>query len=78
MYNMNELIVKNRDVKENIINIINTSGLPAFILKSIIKDIYEQIDGFEKQEYENALKEIEQSKQQEKQNEKNEEAKEEE
>ena len=52
---MDELILKEREVKEKIIGIVNESGLPAFILKPIIKDIYDQLNSIEEQQYKQAL-----------------------
>lgn len=56
---MANIILKQQEVKENIANIINTSNLPAFILKSIIKDIYMQLESIEAKQYQEALKEKE-------------------
>ena len=53
---MEELILKEREVREQVVQIINNSGLPAFILKPIFKDFYEQINNFETQQYEIARK----------------------
>lgn len=47
---MEELILKNEEFKEKIVQDINESQLPAFILKPIIKDIYEQIITLEKKQ----------------------------
>lgn len=51
---MEELILKEREVREKIVEIINNSGLPAFILKPIFKEIYDQICIVEEQQYEKA------------------------
>lgn len=51
---MRELIIKEREIKEKIIGVINNSGLPAFILKSIIKELYEQINTLAEKQYEEA------------------------
>ena len=48
---MEELILKNEEFKEKIVQDINESQLPAFILKPIIKDIYEQIITLEQKQY---------------------------
>lgn len=53
---MEELIIKEREFKENIVKTINDSGLPAFILKPIIKDLYGQLEVIEQQQYAEALK----------------------
>ena len=51
---MEELILKERELKENIVKEINNSNLPAFILKSIFKDFLEQLNNIEVQQYEQA------------------------
>lgn len=48
---MEELIIKEREVKEALMNVINSSNLPAFILKSMLKEFYEQISKLEQQQY---------------------------
>lgn len=53
---MEELILKEREIKENLVELINNSNLPAFILKPIIKEMWEQLNIQEKQQYENAKK----------------------
>lgn len=51
---MDELILKEREFKKNIVNMINTSGMPAFILKPIIKELFEQLNLLEQKQYEDA------------------------
>lgn len=51
---MDELILKEREFKENIVQMINSSGMPAFILKSIIKELFEQLNLLEQKQYEEA------------------------
>ena len=53
---MDEVILKEREVKEKIVETINSSGLPAFMLKTILKDLFEQLNVIEQQQYEEALK----------------------
>ena len=55
---MNEIILKEREVKEKIVEIINGSELPALILKSMIKDILEQLEKLEQQQYEIAKESV--------------------
>lgn len=52
---MEKLIVKERAIRERIANVINNSGLPAFIVKSILKDAMEQINILENEQYNKAL-----------------------
>lgn len=51
---MDELILMEREFKENIVDMINASGMPAFILKSIIKELFEQLSLLEQKQYEEA------------------------
>lgn len=53
---MEELILKDREVKQRLVEVINDSNLPAFILKPIIKEIYEQLNNLTEQQYQEALK----------------------
>ena len=65
---MNELILNERKFKEEIINIVNNSNLPAFIIKPFLQDLLRQIDTLEQKQYEEAKKaeEEKQKKEQEK------------
>lgn len=51
---MDELILKEREFKENIVQMINTSGMPAFIVKPIIRELFEQLNLLEQKQYEDA------------------------
>lgn len=55
---MEEIIIKERELRENLIQLINSSGLPAFILKPIVKEIYDQVINIENQQYEEAKQKI--------------------
>ena len=59
---MRELILKEREFKMKIIDLINNSNLPAFILKPTLKDLYEQLNDLEQQQYEEAKKAKEEKK----------------
>lgn len=52
---MEELIIKQKDLYDEIIKAINAKNLPAFIIKPILKEIYEQVEIAEQQQYEAAL-----------------------
>lgn len=52
---MEEIIIKEREIKEKLVELINSSGLPAFMLKSMIKDLYDQLNALEQQQYDIAL-----------------------
>ena len=51
------LVLKIKDTEEKIVNIINTAGIPAFIMKTSIEKIYNQLISIEQQEYASAKKE---------------------
>ena len=57
-------ILQLKETEEKIINVINTFGLPAFVIKPCLEKIYRQVEILELQElekekelYENKLKE---------------------
>lgn len=52
---MEDLILGERTLRENIVKIINESGLPAFIIKPILADMFTQVEKLEQQQYETAL-----------------------
>lgn len=54
------------ETKENIVKIINESGLPPFLVEPIIKDLYNQVSILKQQELEKSKKEYENSLNQEK------------
>ncbi len=62
---MDEIIIKERELRENIVQLINNSNLPAFILKPIFKDIFEQLENIEKEQYETAKNNLENRKEKE-------------
>lgn len=52
---MDELILKERETREKVVELINNSGLPAVMLKPIFKEMYDQISNIEVQQYNQAL-----------------------
>jgi len=52
---MQNIILKERELREKLAEVVNDSGLPAFILKPIVKEMYEQLINIEQQQYEEAL-----------------------
>lgn len=54
---MQELIIKERQAREKIAKLMNELDLPAFILKPIIKEVYEQLYNLDIQQYEKAKQE---------------------
>ena len=53
---MEEVILMKKEFEENLVELINESKLPAFILKPIIKDLLEQLNLLEQQQLEQAQK----------------------
>ena len=53
---MEELILKKKEFEEELVKLINSSNLPAFILKPVIKDLFEQLNVLEQQQLEQAQK----------------------
>lgn len=53
---MEEVILMKREFEERLVELINKSELPAFILKPIIKDLFEQLNMLEQQQLEQAQK----------------------
>lgn len=51
---MEEIILRERELRENIVQEINNSNLPAFIIKPIFKDMLMQLEQLEAQQYEQA------------------------
>ena len=62
---MEELILKEREFRENLARLINESQLPAFIVKPAIKEVFEQLNIIEQQQYENATNAIKQKEKEE-------------
>lgn len=52
---MEEVIIKNGEFKQKLVGLINESGLPAFILKPTFKEIYDQLNVLEQQQYQGAI-----------------------
>lgn len=51
---MDELIIKEREFKEKLVQLINESQLPAFVIKPTLKEMFEQVNVLEQQQYEQA------------------------
>jgi len=52
---MEEIILKERELRETIVQAINSSGLPAIIIKPVLVDCITQITTLEQQQYEQAI-----------------------
>lgn len=59
---MDELILKERETKEKIVELINNSNLPAVMIRPILEEMLRQISIVEEKQYEQALKSKEQKK----------------
>ena len=53
------------ETKENLVKVINESGLPPFLVEPILKDLYNQISILKQQELEQSKKQYEDSLKQE-------------
>ena len=53
---MEEIILMKKEFEENLVKLINESNLPAFILKPIVKELFEQLNIVEQQQLEQAQK----------------------
>ena len=49
------------ETKENLVKVINESGLPPFLLEPVLKDLYNQISILKQQELEKSKQEYENS-----------------
>lgn len=49
------------ETKENLVKVINESGLPPFLVEPIIKDLYNQVSILKQQELEKSKREWEES-----------------
>lgn len=54
---MEEIIIKEREFKEKLVKLINESGLPAFAIKPTLKEMFEQVNILEQQQYKQACNE---------------------
>ena len=52
---MDELILKEQEYRDKLTQTSNEIGLPAFIMKAVVKDLYEQLSNLEQQQYQEAL-----------------------
>lgn len=58
---MEELILKEREVREQLVELVNNSQLPAIILKPMFKEVLEQLNIIEETQY-NQAKELQLNK----------------
>ena len=50
-----DLIILERQTKEKLAEVINASGLPAFVLKAMMQDFFNQLNILEEQQYQEAM-----------------------
>lgn len=48
---MEELIIKERDTREKLVELVNNSQLPAILLKPMFKEMLEQLNIIEENQY---------------------------
>ena len=63
---MEELILKERETREKIVQTINESGLPAIMVKPMLQDILRQVELVEQNEYSIAYQNSQKTKEQDK------------
>lgn len=63
---MEDLIINERKFRNDLVNLVNNSNLPAFIIKPIVQELLQQIGALEEQQYNDALNRQEIEKQQKK------------
>lgn len=59
---MEELIIKERELRQKLVELINECKLPAMIVKPILKELLEQVTLLEQSQYEEAQKIIKEKK----------------
>lgn len=52
---MQNIIIANQKFQENIVNLVNNSGLPAFIMKQNLKDVVALLEQLEEQQLQEAI-----------------------
>lgn len=56
------ITVKHEEFIDNLMNLINSSGLPFFVVESVLSNILRNVSALRQQQYENDLKRYEQMK----------------
>lgn len=70
---MEELIIKEREFRMGLVNLVNNSNLPAFIMKSTLKEILQEVTEIANRDYETAIAQMqEKEKEEEKEEQENE------
>lgn len=55
---MEEIIIKQRELKTKLISEINECKLPAFIIQPILKDLLNEINKIEENQYQEAIENV--------------------
>ena len=63
---MEELIIKENETRQKLVSVINESGLPAFALENMLKDLFEQVQKEKERQLQEAYEVVQQRKEQEK------------
>lgn len=63
---MEEIIIEERKLRENLVQVLNNSNLPAIIKKYVLREMFEQIEVIEQKQYEQAVWNTEHKKENEK------------
>lgn len=69
---MEELIIKEKEFRMGLVNLVNNSNLPAFIMKSTLKEILQEVTEIANQDYETALTQMQEKEKEEKEEQENE------
>lgn len=69
---MEELIIKEREFRMGLVNLVNNSNLPAFIMKSTLKEILQEVTEIANQDYETAVAQMQGKEKEEKEEQENE------
>ena len=69
---MEELIIKEREFRMGLVNLVNNSNLPAFIMKSTLKEILQEVTEIANQDYETAVAKMQEKEKEEKEEQENE------
>ena len=67
---MEELIIKEREFRMGLVNLVNNSNLPAFIMKSTLKEILQEVTEVANRDYETAVAQMQEKEKEEEKEEK--------
>lgn len=67
---MEELIIKEREFRMGLVDLVNNSNLPAFIMKSTLKEILQEVTEVANRDYETAVAQMQEKEKEEEKEEK--------